>query len=87
MKDNEIKLRSVAIKNCIDKVTSKEDYEALILELDKKYNRILYRLNLNKKLLEQFFANMGFQANYKVEDDEFLKKFYQDKNNYYGRFD
>lgn len=87
MKANDINLRSVAIKSCIEKATSKDDYEALALELDKKYNRILYRLNLNKKLLEQFFANMGFQVNYKVEDDVFLKQFYQDNNNYVGKFE
>lgn len=87
MKENKIKLRSVAIKNCILKATDKETLESFNLELDKKLNRILYRQNMNKKLLEQLFVNMGFPVNEKIDEDLSLKKFYQDNNNYIGRFD
>lgn len=87
MKEHKIKLRSVAIKDCINKATNKEDINNFYSELDKKLNRILYRQNMNKKLLEQFFVNMGFPVNEKIENDLSLKQFYQNNNNYIGRFD
>ena len=38
MKENKIRLRSVAIKNCILKATDKETLESFNLELDKIVN-------------------------------------------------
>lgn len=80
MKENKIKKRSVAIKQCIEEATSKETTKSFIIELDKKLNRILYRQNLNRKILEQLFTNMDFGTNMDVETDLLLKKIYDDNN-------
>lgn len=80
MKDNKIKLRSVAIKKCIEVATDKESDKSFMIEIDKKLNRILYRQNLNRKILEQLFTNMGFGVNLNVENDSLLKKIYDDNN-------
>ena len=81
MKENKIKKRSVAIKKCIEDATNKEGEKSFIIELDKKINRVLYRQNLNRKVLDQLFANMGFGTNMNVEADLLLKKIYDDNNN------
>lgn len=86
MKRNKIKLRSVAIKECINKISNQEAIDSIMTELDKKYNRILYRINLNKKLLEQIFVNTGFQINETIDDDKLLKEFYE-TNNKYRKYD
>ena len=65
MKQNKIKKRSVAIKECLCKIIQKEDRESL-----------------SRKLLEQFFANMGFQVNEPTDKDELLKAFYEKNNNF-----
>lgn len=80
MKDNKIKLRSVAIKKCIEYATDKETNKGFMLELDNKLNRILYRQNLNKKVLDQLFVNMGFGTNVNIETDLLLQKIYDDNN-------
>lgn len=85
MKQNEIKFRSEGIKNCILEATNKDQLNEFLLELDKKLNRILYRQNLNQKLLEQLFANMGFPVNEDVEKDISLDKFYQSQNQRFGK--
>ena len=54
----------------------------MLKDIDSKLNRIIYRENIQKKLLEQFFANMVFRKNYDVKTDESLNKFYQDNNSY-----
>ncbi len=83
MKENKIKKRSVAIKDCIKKVMFNYEKEESNFEISEKLNRILYRQNLNKKLLEQIFANMGFPINEDPDKDELLKNFYEKHNNIY----
>ena len=63
MKENNIALKSVAIKKCIEEAT-----------------------NIDKKLLEQLFCNMGFPINEKIKDDICLKEFYKINEEYSGRF-
>lgn len=87
MDDNRIKKKSAGIKRCILEATNKDDILVFMTELDKKLNRILYRQSMNKKLIEQLYCNHGFPLNEKVSDDILLKQFYQDNNNYVGRFD
>lgn len=53
-------------------------------DISQKLNRILYRQNLNKKLLEQIFVNLGFPVNEIVENDTLLKQFYKNNNKYFG---
>ena len=54
----------------------------MLKDMDSKLNRIIYRENIQKKLLEQFYANMVFKKNYDVKTDESLNKFYQENNIY-----
>lgn len=84
MKRNNIKLRSVAIKQCINNTSIQEDLINYINEINQKINRLIYRENINKKLLEQIFSNMGFPANENPEEDKLLKQFYQMNNKYIG---
>lgn len=52
MKENNIDLKSVAIKKCIEEATNKEDLRMILVDIDKKINRLLHRENIDKKLLE-----------------------------------
>lgn len=84
MDNNNIKFKRDAIERCILAVASEEEHQSNIDEIDKKLNRILYRLSINTKLLEQSFVNMGFQFNEEVKQDSLLQEFY-DKNNKYKK--
>ena len=42
--------------------------------------------NIDRKLLEQLFSNMGFPINEKISDDTCLKEFYKTNDDYSGRF-
>ena len=86
MKENNIALKSVAIKKCIEEATNKEDLRMILVDIDKKINRLLHRENIDKKLLEQLFCNMGFPINEKIKDDTCLKEFYKINEEYSGRF-
>ena len=82
MKENNIKFRSVAIKKCIEEVTNKATDKIAIFELDRKLNRLLYKENQDRKLLEQLFVNMGFDSNKNTSQDPLLKKVYESNNKY-----
>ena len=86
MKENNIGLKSVAIKKCIEEATNKDDLRMILTDIDKKINRLLHRENIDKKLLEQLFCNMGFPLNEKIKDDTCLKEFYKINEEYSGRF-
>ncbi len=86
MKENNIKLKSVAIKKCVEIATDNNEYKSFLYELDSKLNRILFRQNLNKKILEQLFVNMGFLNNERIEKDNCLKDVYDDyREKYFKR--
>ena len=82
MKENNIALKSVAIKKCIEEATNKDDLRMILTDIDKKINRLLHRENIDKKLLEQLFCNMGFPINEKIKDDICLKEFYKINEEY-----
>lgn len=82
MKENKIKSKAEAIRKCLKTAVNMESKYDMLKDMDSKLNRIIYRENIQKKLLEQFFANMVFRKNYDVKTDESLNKFYQD-NDYY----
>lgn len=85
MKENNIKLRSIAIKRCIEDATSKENFKSALYEFDKKLNRILHRQSLSKKILEQLFSNMGFTENLDSKKDELLNEIYDEySKKYFG---
>ena len=86
MEENNIKLRSKAIKSCILVATDKDTDKSYIYGIDKKLNTILYRLNFNKKILEQLFSNMEFTQNTSILNDLLLKQIYEEYNSkYFGR--
>ncbi len=82
MKENKIKSKAEAIRKCLKTAINMESKYDMLKDMDSKLNRIIYRENIQKKLLEQFFANMFFRKNYDVKTDEILNKFYQDNNSY-----
>ncbi len=82
MKENKIKSKAEAIRKCLKTAVNMESKYDMLKDMDSKLNKIIYRENIQKKLLEQFFANMVFRKNYDVKTDESLNKFYQDNNSY-----
>ena len=72
MKQNNIKSKAQAIRKCIEIAVNLESRNDLLLDINNKLNRIIYRENIQKKLLEQFFANMVFKKNYDVKGDKTL---------------
>ena len=87
MAEHKIQKKSEAIKNCIFKTIFNNEQQDSMYDISQKLNRILYRQNLNKKLLEQIFVNLGFPVNEIVENDTLLKQFYKNNNKYFGGID
>ena len=87
MKQNEITMKSVAIKICVEQFLTDDWMKQQTFEINEKLNRILYRQNINKKVLEQLFVNFGFPVNYEVAKDKLLKEVYERNNSYKGRYD
>ncbi len=54
----------------------------LINDMDSKLNRLLYRETFTKKLLAQFFVNMGFAKNISLENDKCYQEFLESNNKY-----
>lgn len=86
MKDNNIKNKSLAIRECIKIATEKDDLKSFMFEQNNKSNRMLHNIFVIKKLLEQHFVNTGFAQNIELEKDECLKKFYDKYNSYKNNF-
>ena len=86
MRDNNLKSKSSAIKKCIHYYFNDNNKTVPLMDINSKLNRIIYRDTLTKKLLEQFFANMGFQVNENVQNDECLDEFYKKHNKYQYNF-
>lgn len=82
IKENKIKSKAEAIRKCIRATVNLESKEDLLLDINNKLNRIVYRENIQKKLLEQFYANMEFPVDKYVEIEPGLVRFYE-KNNFY----
>ena len=70
MKENKIKSKAEAIRKCLKTAVNMESKYDMLKDMDSKLNRIIYRENIQKKLLEQFFANMVFRKIYDVKTDE-----------------
>lgn len=86
MDENKIDKRSVAIKKCILIGTEHDLDKSYITSFDERLNTVLYRLNINKKLLEQIFVNMDFIENNDISDNTLLKEIYENyKNKYFRR--
>ena len=78
MKQNNIKSKAQAIRKCIETAVNLESRNDLLLDIN-------YRENIQKKLLEQFFANMVFKKNYDVKGDKSLIDFYQENDFYVNK--
>ena len=84
-KRNKIKSQTKAVQECLKLVLNGSDYVTTVTEIESKLRTILYRQNVQKKLLEQFFANMGFPINEDIKKDKKLQEFYENNFNYkYG---
>lgn len=77
MKENKIKSKAEAIRKCIRENVNLESKEDLLLDINNKLNRIVYRENIQKKLLEQFYANMKFFVDKDVKTEKWLQRFYE----------
>lgn len=82
MKQNNLKSKSDAIRKCVKTATKLESIEDKLEDINNKLNRIIYRENIQKKLLEQFYANMEFPIDQDVKTNESLKRFYENNNFY-----
>ena len=82
MKKNICKSKAEAVRKCIELATNLESRDDLLLDIDNKLNRIIYRENIQKKLLEQFYANMEFPIDKDVKTEKGLQRFYQNNNFY-----
>ena len=86
MKENNIALKSVAIKKCIEEATNKDDLRMILTDIDKKINRLLHRENIDKKLLEQreeilqmIFIKLMKNIQGDLDYEQYKKKYYFSK--------
>ena len=77
MKDNNIKTKAEAVRKCIEFASRKFSMDDMICDIDNKINRLLYRENFKKKLLEQFYAYMEFKKEIDVKTEQGLLRFYR----------
>lgn len=82
MKENKVKSKAEAIRKCLKTAVSIESKYDMLKDIDSKLNRLLYRENIQKKLLEQFYANMEFPVDKDVKTEKGLQRFYQNNNFY-----
>lgn len=84
MKIKNIKNKSKAISILINSGFQHEYFSTDFNDIKEKLNRLLYRENINTKLLNQMFVNFGFQLNNDVKKNKLLNKFYNKivKNSY-----
>lgn len=79
MKENKIKSKAEAIRKCLKTAVSIESKYDMLKDIDSKLNRIIYRENIQKKLLEQFYANMEFPVDKDIKTGPGLVRFYEKK--------
>lgn len=82
MKQNNMKSKSEAVRKCIQLAVNLESRNDLLMDIDNKLNRIIYRENVQKKLLEQFYANMEFLVDQNVKTEPGLVRFYENNSFY-----
>lgn len=81
MKQNNIKSKGEAIRRCIHIALEYKERDLYFLnEINDKLNRVIYKNNINNKLTEQIFCNLGFLKNVDVKKDNCLKDFYSENN-------
>lgn len=85
MKKNNCKSKAEAVRKCIEIASDVKSRDDLLLDMNNKLNRIIYRENIQKKLLEQFYANMEFKIDKDVKTEEGLVRFYENNNFYLNK--
>lgn len=85
MKNNNCKSKADAVRKCIDIATNLQSRDDLLQDMNNKLNRIIYRENIQKKLLEQLYANMEFPVDKDVKTEAGLVRFYQNNNFYMNK--
>jgi len=86
MEENNITNKTEAIRECIRKSVANQDINNFIFDMNIKMNRLVRNQFITKKLLEQFFVNMGFKKNMEIESNESLNEFNDQFNNYKNKF-
>lgn len=85
MKQKNIKNKSAAVRKCIKEASRLDMIEGLLLDINNKLNRVIYRENIQKKLLEQLYANMEFPIDKDVKTEAGLLRFYENNNFYLNK--
>lgn len=80
MKQNNVKSKAGAVRKCIELAVNLDSRSDLLMDINNKLNRIIYRENIQKKLLEQFYANMEFRIDQDVKTEKGLVRFYENNN-------
>ncbi len=83
MKENKIKRKAKAIRKCLRTTVNLQSKYDLLLDINNKLNRIIYRENIQKKLLEQFYVNMEFPVDKNIKAEPDFVRFYE-KSNFYN---
>ena len=86
MKKFKLKNRSEVIRKCIDLAMYQESSLDMMNDIDSKLKRLLYRETFTKKLLAQFFVNMGFAKNISLENDRCYQEFFDANIRYRDNF-
>ena len=86
MKENNISNKTEALRECIKRSVSRQDFDSLFFDLNNKMNRLIHSQYLTRKLLEQFFVNMKFTKNSDVNLSDNLMEFNDKFNKYENNF-
>jgi len=79
------KSKADVVRGCIKIAYNIESTFDKLSDIDNKLNRLLYRENITKKLVEQFYANMEFKKDQDVKTEEGLVRFYENNNFYINK--
>ena len=60
MKENKIKSKAEAIRKCLKTAVNMESKYDMLKDMDSKLNRIIYRENIQKKIIRTIFCEYGF---------------------------
>ena len=86
MEENHLTNKTEAVRECIRKSVGQQDLNNFIFDINNKMNRLIHNQFLTRKLLEQFFVNMGFKKNIDLESSTSLEEFNNQYNSYGNKF-
>lgn len=82
MKENKIKNKTSAIRECIRKSVQEQNLQDFIFDINNKINRLNRNQFLVKKLLEQIYVNLNFKQNLDVNSNVGLNEFNEKFDSY-----